>query len=113
MALKEEWERDPSHLTCRIESVVLGPLKSKHKIEDADITRGIRFLIDHRMLDAVNRNDGRATLPNPTGFEYLAAYLASEKKRSKDEFDRRFRVYAVIIAVIAAVIALVTLLRKL
>src|SRR5207249_7769855 len=51
MALKEEWERDPSHLTCRIESVVLGPLKSKHKIEDADITRGIRFLVDHRMLD--------------------------------------------------------------
>ena len=62
-ALKEEWERDPSLLSCRTESLVLGPLKSKHKIEEAEITRGIRFLIERRALDALVRKDGRATLP--------------------------------------------------
>jgi hypothetical protein len=76
-ALKEEWEHDRSHLTCRAESVVLGPLKSKYNIEDADITRSIRYLVDRRMLQAVNRQDGRATLPSPAGLDYLAAHLAN------------------------------------
>ena len=63
-ALKTESERDSSLLTCRTESEVLGPLKSKHRIEDSDIGRGIKFLVERRMLKAVDRSDGRATLPS-------------------------------------------------
>jgi hypothetical protein len=111
-ALKEERERDPSRLTCRTEAIVLGPLKSKHKIEDADITRGIKYLMGRRALDAVNRKDGRATLPNEIGLEILAEHLASEKKRTKEEFDRRFRVYAVIVAIIAVAATVVGMLMK-
>ena len=83
--MKEEWERDPSLLTCRTDSVVLGSLKSEHQVEDADITRGIRFLVDRRMLEAVNRKDGRATLPSPSGLEYLAAHMAEHLGSNKKE----------------------------
>src|SRR5438045_8805541 len=62
--LKTESERDSSLLTCRTESEVLGPLKSKHKIEDCDLVRGIKFLVERRMLNAVNRSYDRATLPS-------------------------------------------------
>ena len=110
--MKEEWERDPSHLTCRTESVVLGPLKSKHKIEDSDIVRGINFLAPPGMLSAVKRNDGRATFPSQIGFDFLAEHIASEKKRTKEEFDRRFRVYAVIVAIIALAATVVGMLMK-
>ena len=88
MALKEEWEHDPSHSTGRTESVVLGPLKSKHNIEDADISRGIRFLASRRMLQAVNREDGRATPPSPVGLEYLAAHIAQHLASNKVEPSR-------------------------
>lgn len=104
-ALKEEWERDPSHLTCRTESIVLGVLKSQHKIEDADITRGIRFLIDRRALDAVNRKDGRATLPNTIGFEILAEHASSQKRDVERRQDVRQRWYPIIIAIMALIIA--------
>src|SRR5439155_26315721 len=105
MALKKEWERDPSHLTCRTESVVLDPLKSRHKIKDADINRGIHFLITRQMLSAINRVDGRATLPSERGFEHLAAYLAAQKQEAHRKQDVRFKMYAIIIAIVAAVIA--------
>ena len=85
MALKEEWERDSSHLTCRTESAVLGPLKSEHHVEAADITRGIRFLIERRLLNAVNRQDGRATLPSPAGLDYLAEHIAEQPTSKKVE----------------------------
>jgi len=105
MALKEEWERDPSHLTCRTGAIVLGPLESKHAIEDADITRGMRFLIDRRMLDAVNREDGRATLPNALGLEHLAAHEAAQKREVERKQDVRLKIYPIIIAILALVIA--------
>ena len=110
--LKEEWERDSSIITCRTEASVLGFLKPKHKIDDSDITRGLRFLVERKMLTAVNRKDGRATLPSRCGLEYLAEHLASKNERAKADFDRRFRVYAVIIAIIAASISVATFLLR-
>ena len=111
--MKEEWERDQSHLTCRTESEVLTPLKARHGIEDADLDRAINFLVPRGMLSAVNRKDGRATFPSELGFDLLAEHIASEKKRAKEDFDRRFRVYAVIVAIIAAICAVVGMLLKL
>ncbi len=112
-ALKAEWERDPSHLTCRTDAVLLGSLKPKHNIGDADISRGINFLVSRSMLSAVNRSEGRASFPSERGFEYLAAHISSEAARRKEAFDRRFRVYAVIVAIIATACAVVGLLLKL
>lgn len=103
-ALKEEWERDPSHSTCRPESVVLGALKTQHKIEDADITRGIRYLIDRRALDAVNRKDGRATLPNTIGLEILAEHHAAQKREAERKQSARWTIYAVVISLIGLVL---------
>ena len=59
-ALKQEWERNQSHLTCPTEAAILGPVKSKYKLEDADINRGMNFLVNRQMVAAVNRKDGRA-----------------------------------------------------
>ncbi|XHR28577.1 MAG: hypothetical protein ACFUZC_22000 [Chthoniobacteraceae bacterium] len=111
-ALKEEWERDPSLLTCRTEASVLVSLKSKHKINDSDITRGIRFLLQRGMLTAVNRKDGRATLASMCGQEFLEAHMDSKKEQTKADFDRRFRVYAVIVAIIVASISVAAFLRQ-
>ena len=118
-ALKEEWERDPSRMTCRTEAAVLGPLKTKHGIEDVDITRGIRFLVERRALDAVNREDGRATLPNATGFEILAAHNSAQRREAEQEQRRRMDRgtsmrgwIAIIISVLSFIIAVIALLRK-
>jgi len=109
-ALKEEWERDSSLLTCRVESTVLGSLKLKHKIEDSDIQCGIKFLVTRGMFESVNRTEGRATFTSRSGFDFLAAHLVCRKQKAKDEFDRRIRVYSVIIAIIAIACTVVGML---
>src|SRR5207249_721728 len=93
--LKTESERDSSMLTCRTESEVLGPLKSKHRIKDSDIVRGIKFLVERRMLKAVDRSDGRATLPSEIGLEHLAAQSAAEKAKGWT-LDRRLKLWAIV-----------------
>lgn len=107
-ALKEEWEHDQSHLTCRTESEVLGPLKSKHKIEDCDIDRGINFLVSQRLLSAVNRKDGRASFPSELGFNFLALLLAA-KKAAGWTLDRRLVLYGIILGLLTLIAGLVTL----
>ena len=84
--LSDELERDPSPLTCQTSSVLLGPLKAKYDIDDADLDRGIRFLVDQQMINACNRPDGRAILPNQSGIEFLAEN--SEKKPPAKQAER-------------------------
>ncbi len=73
-AVEQEWRREPSLLKCRPASEVLGPLKSKHGLEDADITRAITFMqSDSRQyLQIVKRPDGHAILPSDNGLTMLA-----------------------------------------
>jgi hypothetical protein len=74
-ALKEAWERKSSLLTYCTESAFFSQLKHEHTMNDADITRGIRFLVERRMIKTVNRKDDRIRFPNLNGLDYLAAYL--------------------------------------
>jgi hypothetical protein len=86
-ALEEEWRRDPSLLTCRPASQVLGPLKTKHNIEDADIDRAIMFMISptRQYLQVVNREDGQAILPSDNGLAMLSkiALVRIEEEEKK------------------------------
>ncbi len=119
MALKEEWDRDPSLLTCRTESVVLGPLKAKHKIEDGEIVRGIRFLVNGHMLKAVNRSDGRASFPSDRGLDYSAAFFAAQTQEASREQDVRLKkcniaitVAGIAVAILGLVVAYLTYVRR-
>ena len=104
-ALKDEWERDPSLLTCRTEAVVLGPFKAEFKISDTDIDRGMNFLVSRGMLKAVNRKDGRAACPSERGFQHLASHDAAKKQEAYRKQDVRLKIYPIIIAILAAWIA--------
>jgi hypothetical protein len=103
-ALKTESELNSSLLTCRTESEVLGPLKSKHKIGDSDLVRGINFLVERRMLNAVVRSDGRATLPSDSGFQYLATHSAAEKANGWT-LDHRLKVYAILVSIVGVLLS--------
>jgi hypothetical protein len=90
-ALEEEWRRDPSLLTCHPASQVLGPLKAKYKIEDADITRALTFMISpsRQYLQIVNRDDGQAILPSDTGLAILGKIALSRiEEQEKKKWTR-------------------------
>jgi hypothetical protein len=81
IALKEAWERKSSLLTYCTESALFSQIKYAHTIKDADITRGIRFLVERRMIKTVNRKDAGVRFPSLNGLDYLAAYLETEARR--------------------------------
>jgi len=88
-ALEEEWRREPDWLKCRLASEVLGPLKPAHQIEDADITRGLHFLMDRRYIKALNRSDGQALLPSDDGLAMLAKIdLSRIEEQEKKQWTR-------------------------
>lgn len=105
-ALKSEWERTPTLIDCRAQKFVLGELKSKYQLEDADITRGLRFLISIGAIDSARRQDEQATLPSITGLEFLKTHQCAQKKEVEREQDVRLRIYPIIIAILSAIIAL-------
>lgn len=72
-AVTEEYERDPSLLTCRIFHEVIAPTMREHRLSSADMDRGIRFLVSKRFLCAINREDGQAIQPSTEGLEYMSS----------------------------------------
>jgi serine/threonine protein kinase len=87
-ALKDEYEREPDLLKCRTEGVILGEMMVKRSLSQVDINRAIRFLLSNRAIEAVNRNDGRATRPTATGLKYLASRSDLPKNETDDENAR-------------------------
>jgi hypothetical protein len=77
-ALKKAWERESLLLTYCTEPALLSQVKYEHTINDADIKRGIRFLVERRMIKTVKRRDGGVRFPSLNGLDYLAAYLETE-----------------------------------
>jgi hypothetical protein len=73
VAVTEEYERDPSLLTCRVFREVIAPTMAKHRLSASDIDRGIRFLVSKRFLNAISRQDGQAIQPTTGGLEYLSS----------------------------------------
>jgi hypothetical protein len=86
-ALKEAWERKSSLLKYCTESAFFSQLKHECTINDADFMRGIRFLVERRMIKTVNRKDNRIRFPSLNGLDYLAAYL--ETAAAKVATDRQ------------------------
>ena len=88
-ALEEEWRREPDWLKCRLASEVLSPLKPEHQIEDADITRGLHFLIERRYIKALNRADGQALMPSDDGLAMLGKIALSRiEEQEKKKWTR-------------------------
>jgi hypothetical protein len=104
-ALKDEWEREPSLLKCRSLSDVLTPIKRRHRLDDSAIDRAIIFLVERRMLKAVNRRDGdKAAQPSEAGF----AHLSASGEKSKWTMDRRLKLYAIWLTILGLAAALVS-----
>ena len=85
-AFEEEWQREPDWLKCRISKYVLGPLKQRHNLADADITRGLRFCAEKGYIKTLNREDGQAILPSDCGLAALGTIAMNrieEKEKKK------------------------------
>jgi hypothetical protein len=100
-ALKAEYERELSLLKCRLFREVIAPTMQKHRLESADVDRGLRFLLELKCLTGVSRPDGRAVLPTAAGLQYLSSHEASQRAKTGWTLDRRLVVYGLIVAIIA------------
>jgi hypothetical protein len=90
-AVEQEWRREPDYLKCRPASEVLGPLKSKHSIEDADIDHAIHFMCSpsRKYLTVLNRDDGMVVFPSDNGLAILAKIeLSRIEEKEKKKWSR-------------------------
>jgi len=88
-ALEEEWQREPDWLVCRTAKYVLGPLKQKHNLTDADIKRGLYFCIEKGFIKTLNRADGQAIQPSNNGLAILGEIEMSRiEKQEKKRWTR-------------------------
>lgn|SRR4051812_14458368 len=105
-ALKVEYEREPSLLKCRLFRDVIAPTMAKQRLESADVDRGLRFLLELKCLNGLNRPDGRAVLPTTAGLEYLSSKEASEHAQTGWTLDRRLVLYGLIVAILGILCSL-------
>jgi hypothetical protein len=105
-ALKEEWERDPSPKTCRRSSIVLGPLKPKHKLDDPDIMQGLQFLADRQLIESYTRDAGEVIIPSRLGLDYLAKAQAAVRRRRMSKIKLGLAVLVGFAAILCLALAL-------
>ena len=108
-ALEEEWQREPDWLKCRTAKYVLGSLKQKHNLTDADIKRGLNFCVENGYIKALNRADGQAIQPSNNGLGILGEIAISRiEKQEKKKWTRadKIALAGFIFTVIAFVVGL-------
>lgn len=103
-ALESEWRREPDIGKCRPVSEVLGPLKQKHNLTDADITRGVKFCLQKGYIDVVTRHDGQAMLPSDDGLTILgkiAQVRLDEQEKKKWSRSDKISLASLVFAIVA------------
>ena len=98
-ALKREKDNGKSLRDCRPLSAVAAELR----LSESEFGQAIRFLVDRKAIDAVDRADGKAALPSPAG----EALLTSKKQASAWTMDRRLTLLGIIVAILSLVAVLV------
>ena len=115
-ALEDEWRREPDWAKCKTSAEVLGPLKPKYQIDDADITRALHFIAERRYVKVLNRQDGQAVMISDDGLVILAKIkqnrieeakleAAGKKENAERRQDVRLKIYPIVISILALVIA--------
>ena len=101
--------REPNLINRRLDSSVFFEVMTARNLESVDIDRGMRFLVDRRLINAVGKDGGVVTYPTTLGEEYLAAHrsnlVATQKRDVERRQDVRQRWYPIIIAILMLVIA--------
>jgi hypothetical protein len=84
--LDEERQREPDLQYARPATEVLGVLKTKHGITDAEITRGLNFCIERQYIKAATLPDGaQVMLPSVAGVAMHGLIL----KARRDEQEKK------------------------
>jgi hypothetical protein len=104
-ALKVEYEREPSLLKCRPYEEILSAATKGHRLDTADVRAADRFLMTNGLINATQRRDGLAALPNQKGIAFLDSHIAAQKEKRAWTLDRRIALYSVIAALISAAVA--------
>ena len=106
-ASKAEMEREPDATKCHPSSLVFGALKPLHKLEDADLDRGLKYLIERGLIRGHIRPDGsKGVFPSSAGVEALALYNQALEAFHHAREDRRWTRYGVIVAILAVLVTL-------
>jgi hypothetical protein len=93
-AVEKEWRREPDILKCRLASEVLGPLKTKYGITDAEIDHAIHFMCSpsRQYLSIINRDEGMAIFPSDNGLAILAkielSRIGDQEKKKWSRADK-------------------------
>ena len=104
MALKSEFDKCGRLVDCR-PLIAVAPWISTWRHRD----KVLAFVQSHRLVQIAGRDEAVRMLPSePDGL----AWISEQSKHAKEEFDRRFRVYAVIVAIIALAATVVGMLLK-
>jgi hypothetical protein len=104
-ALKVEYEREPSLLNCKPYEEILSGVAKRHRLDMADVRPADRFLKTNGLINATQRQDGLAALPNQKGIAFLDSHIAAQKEKRAWTIDRRIALYGVIAALISAAVA--------
>jgi hypothetical protein len=104
-ALKVEYEGEPSLLKCRPYEEILSAVATRYRLDTADVRAADRFLKTNGLIDAIQRRDGLAALPNPKGIAFLDSHISAQKEKRAWPIDRRIALYGVIAALISAAVA--------
>jgi hypothetical protein len=104
-ALKVEYEREPSLLKCRPYEEILSGVAKRYGLDTVDVQPADRFLKTNGLINAIQRQDGLAALPNQKGIAFLDSHTAAQKEKRAWTLDRRIAVYGVIAALISTAVA--------
>jgi hypothetical protein len=96
LALNAEKERSTSLLDCR----TLSAIQTDLNLTNAEINQAIRFLLSQRLIQSVDRSDGKAVLPSTEGLAALASHEKAIKDEKKSKLQARQKWYAIIISLL-------------
>jgi hypothetical protein len=79
-AAEAEALREPDLIKRRLDSFVLGEVMAAHSLESVDIDRGVKFLVDRRLLDAVGKDGGVVSYPTTDGEDFLREHREQTRR---------------------------------
>src|ERR1041385_7762896 len=84
VALRTEYEREPSLLKCKLFNEILTEVGNKNRLTQNQVSAAVRQLRSHGHIKAIERSqDGKAALPSDEGLDFLANRDATNKAKTE------------------------------
>jgi hypothetical protein len=79
-AAEAEALREPDIIKRRLDADVYSEVMAARSLASVDIDRGMRFLVDRRLISAVGKDGGAVTYPTTIGEDFLRAYREQSRQ---------------------------------